>query len=304
MRSPFTTHTILQRTLAPLRWLPAWSVALTALGCAGNVEVGEAKPDDGEASEQPQASGDEKDPADDAIDEPETPVEEPSATSSEPQAVDCSEADAAARAPYEAWQAIENDFGVLAGKTLSGYIEGGPDLLLTIAADHTATLVVGDAAPAPEKDQSYLCDNGFDDEYFACEVAYSQPPVAGGSYPLHGGTLEDSRLKVALQAFSPWDAWCALQDAHQEAPGGCFFTTIWHAGFSYSLDGQSCTLDYEPVDCGWLKLAQSQICSCTSTECFALIGGDGELLDARLNETEDALVGSFKGATVYLFVEE
>lgn len=287
MRTPFTSR---------LGWLPLCSLALATLACAGNVEVGEAKPDNGE-------SADEQEQTDDGVDEPETSVEEPGATSGEPQEVDCSEADAAARAPYDAWQEIENDFGVLAGKTLSGYIEGGPALRLTIAADHTATLVVGEAAPAPEKDQSYLCDNGFEDEYFACEVAYSQPPVAGGSYPLHGATLEDSRLEVALQTLSPWDSWCALQDPHeQEQPDRCFFTTISHAGFSTSLE--ACTLDYEPVDCGWLKLAQSQICSCTSTECFALIGGAGELLDARLNETEDALVGSFKGATVYLFVEQ
>lgn len=286
MRTPFTSV---------LGWLPLCGLALATLACAGNVEVGEANPDNGE-------SADEQEQTDDGVDEPETPVVEPDATSGEPEEVDCSEADEAARAPYEAWQEIENDFGVLAGKTLSGYIEGGPDLRLTIAADHTATLLVGEAPPAPEKDQSYLCDNGFEDEYFACEVAYSQPPVVGGSYPLHGGTLEDNRFQVPLQTFSPWDAWCALQDPYEQ--DSCFFTTIWNAGFSHSLDGEVCTLDYEPVDCGWLRLAQGQICSCTSTECFALIGGDGELLDARLNEAEDELVGSFRGATVYLFVDE
>lgn len=35
-----------------------------------------------------------------------------------------------------------------------------------------------------------------------------------------------------------------------------------------------------------------------------MIGGDGRLLDARLNEGGDELVGSFRGATVHLFLEE
>ncbi len=309
MRTPFTMHTTLQRALRPLRWLPPLCLALTAVACAENVEVGEAKPDDGEAAEEPQTSGDEQDPDDgieepDApVDEPDAPVDEPDATSEEPEAVDCSEADAAARAPYDAWQEIENDFGVLAGKTLSGYIEGGPDLSLVIATDHSATLTVGAAAPAPQKNQSYLCDNGFEDEHVACEVAASHPPVQGGSYPVHGAALEDSRLKMPVQPFSPWDAWCALQDPYeQEQPDRCFFTTSSGAGFSTSLE--SCSLDDEQVDCGWLALVQSGICSCTSTECFAAMAGEGELIDARLNETEDTLTGSFLGATVYLFVDE
>lgn len=35
-----------------------------------------------------------------------------------------------------------------------------------------------------------------------------------------------------------------------------------------------------------------------------MMAGDGELLDARLNEAGDELVGSFRGATIYLFLEE
>lgn len=160
---------------------------------------------------------------------------------------------------------------------------------------------MGEPAPASQKDQAYLCDTGFEDEYFACEVAYAQPPAVGGSYPLHGATLDDSRLQIPLKTFAPWDAWCALQDPiEQEQPDRCFFTTASAAPFSMSAN--ACTLDYEPVDCGWLALTQGGICSCTSTEFFAMIGA-GELLDARLNEAGDELVGSFRGATVYLLLE-
>lgn len=289
MSIPFTAHTIFQRALRPLRWLPLWGVALSALGCAGNVEVGEAKPAEGEAVENPEGTSDGQEPSDDGVDEPEE--------------VDCAEADAEARAPYDAWREVGNDFGVLAGKTLTGYIEAGADLRLTIADDHTATLVVGEAAPPPEKNESYLCESGIADEFAACEAATSHPLEVGGSYPVHGATLEDSRLVIPLQQSSPWDAWCALQDPQEaEQPEHCFFSTSSGAGFSHSLE--ACTLDYEDVDCGWLALSMSGVCRCTSTECFAVVGGDGDLLDARLNEAEDALVGSFRGATVYLFVEE
>jgi len=304
MKSHFTRRTVFQRSLASCRWLPLAGLALTTLGCAGDVEVGEAKPEVEEQAEEPSEEQEPED-TDDGIEEPETPAEEPETPAEEPEEVDCSEADAAARAPYEAWQEIGNDFGELAGKTLSGYIEAGPDLLLTIESDHSATLVVGEAAPEPEKNLSYLCENEFADTdlFFACEVARSQPPVFGGSYPLHGATLEDSRLKVPLQVHSPWDPWCALQDPHeQEQDVRCFFTPDTGGPFSMSAGG--CTLNDEVVDCGWLSLIQGNVCRCTSTECFALIGGDGELLDARLNETGDGLVGSFRGATVYLFIEE
>ncbi|HEU5073731.1 MAG TPA: hypothetical protein VFU02_06150, partial [Polyangiaceae bacterium] len=281
----------------------------TSLACAGNVEVGAAKPDDSSDTDE-QAEGsiddqeqDQQEQDDDGVDEPETPVEEPDPSTDEPEEVDCSEADATARAPYEAWQATDNQFGVLAGKTLSGYIEGGPDLLLTIAEDQTATLLVGVAPPPPEKDGSYLCENEFEDDYYACEMAYTRPPVPGGSYPVYGATLENSRLQIPLQQFSPWDAWCALQQPHEQVqPNRCFFTTITNDGFSISSEW--CTLNNQPVDCGWLALAQGGICSCTSTECFAAMAGTGELLDARLNDAETELVGSFRGATVYLFVEE
>lgn len=305
MNEPFTTRTAIERSLRSLRWLPLAGVALTALACADHVVVGDAKPDPEQPAKE-QAEEEVDNPVDDGVDqqvddgvdEPVVPAGE--AGSSGTTELDCSEKDAGWRAPYDAWKEIENDFGVLAGKTLTGYIEGGPDLLLTIAADHTATLVVGEAAAPPEKDQSYLCDNEFEDEYVACEVAYSSPPVPGGTYPLHGATLENSRLKLPIQQLVPWDAWCALQDPKQQEP--CFFSTVTNEGFSWSLD--ACSLGEASVDCGWLKLAQSGICSCTSTECFALIAGDGDLLDARLNETENELVGSFKGATVYLFAAE
>lgn len=303
MSITYTTHTLLHRALGNLRWLPTSAVALTVFACAGNVEVGEAKPDAEETGEDHQASGDDKESNDDGIDEPVPTAEEPRETSGEPEEVDCSEADTQARAPYEAWQELDNDFGVLAGKTFKGYIEAGPDLLLTIEADHTATLVVGEAAPAPVKDQGYLCDESFEDEFTGCEIAASHPPVTGGSYPLHGATLDDGRLKAPIQQQAAWDAWCALQDSYEQVqPDRCFFTTSNGAGFSVSPLG--CKLDEEPVDCGWLALSMSGVCSCTSTECFAAIAGEGELLDARLNDTQDQLVGSFRGATVYLFLEE
>ena len=294
MKTSFTS-------LRPLRWLPLAGLALVALGCASDVEVGDAKPDD-TAKEQEQN--------DDGVDDAETPTEapvEPVATP-EDEEVDCSEEDAYYRAPYEAWQALGNDFGVLAGKTLTGYIEAGPDLRLTIGTDNTATLVVGEAAPAPQKDNGYLCEREVE-EYTACEIASSYPPVPGGSYPLHGATLEDRRLKFSLQEFSPWDDWCALQDPiEQEQENRCFFTLLSNAGFT--LGPNYCSFDDQPVDCGWFALAQRGVCSCTSTECFAAIADHSlvatdprVVLDARLNETEDELVGSLNGATVYLFVE-
>jgi hypothetical protein len=147
-----------------------------------------------------------------------------------------------------------------------------------------------------------LCDNEFAevDEFYACEVAYGNPPTPGGAYPLHGAKLENNRLQVGLQQMSPWDPWCALQEPLEVEP--CFFTSGSPEAFSYSRT--YCSLGGRSVDCGWLSLTQSGICRCTSTECFATVGGSGEALDARLNDAGDELVGSFRGATVYLFLEE
>lgn len=260
--------------------------------CAGNVEVGQAKPDVDEHSTSDGSTNG-------------------TATSSSSAAggtnaggansADCADADALTREAYDSWVATPNDVAPLAGKTFAGHIEAGPDLRLTIEGDQTATLVVGQAAPPPEKNSGYLCgeDPG---STAACETIIDRRPIVGATYPLHGATLEGQRFRAPLQDNIPWDPWCALQTPIAAEDDDCFFTPVKNAVTGWGNNG--CSLDGASIDCGWLALAELGVCRCTSTQCFAgVYSPDVDVLDARLSDTEHELVGSFRGSTVYLFLE-
>ena len=293
-------------------WVPLVAAAPLLLSCNGEVVVGQAKPDQDQnlASEQ-DASSEQETPKQDAapdqnvvseqdaapLQDSEVPVDEPEAAPEDPARVDCTDEDALAREAHDAWLATPNDLGVLAGKTFSGYVEGGPDLVLTVLEDQTATLVVGEPAAPPKKDKGYLCGENVQFEINPCNPdLYSPTLIVGGTYPLHGAALSDSRFTVGLQKLSPWDPWCALQTPVLQED--CYFTPLRND--TVGGGPNVCFVGTESVDCGWLDLVFNGVCSCTSTECFAAASDLG-LLDARLDETGSELMGSYLGSTVYLF---
>lgn len=212
-------------------------------------------------------------------------------------ALECSEADAQYRAPYDAWKAQPNALGELAGKTFAGYVEGGPDLALSVDGDGNAVLAVGEAAPPPEADKGYLCGDELDDA-FQCGRRYNAPPVEGATYELHGASLEGGRLVAPVQLNSPYDAWCSMQ-APVEADV-CYYDTLGLAGFSMPgaplSEGATpaCELGTDPVDCGWLDLSLYSPCRCTSSECFAAIYDDTNVsIDARYDASNGEITGTF-----------
>ena len=257
----------------------AWS-ALNATGCGARVEVGEAKKEDLITL-----------PSDEPMDNQPPPANTGGGGGSPPaKPPDCSGADAQSRAVHDAWSLIANEFGPLSGKTLSGYVEGGPDVTLTIDAVGDATLAAGEPAPAPVADESYLCGNGLQN-FSQCEHRYRFPPVEGGVYPLHGASFTAGRLIVPLQAGAPYEAWCVLQTPHEADV--CFFQIAPLDGFSFNQDEGICTLGGNLVDCGWLELAMLGVCSCTSTACFANIFAEPQdQIDARYDEATGELSGS------------
>src|SRR3954471_7773631 len=173
-----------------------WLIALlvSAAACGGNVVVGEAKDDAGAPATTPTAD----------------PTSDPG-TGGMPN---CTEADKNSRANYDAWTVQPNSFGSLTGKTFTGYVEGGPDLTLTIDATGGAKLVVGAPAPTPTANMGYLCGDGIQNGS-QCEIRYDAPPVAGGTYPLHGASFAADRLLVPLQPAAPYDPWCSIQTPHE-----------------------------------------------------------------------------------------
>jgi len=210
----------------------------------------------------------------------------------------CEAEDAEKRGLYEAWLATPNDLGPLAGKTFAGYVEGGPDIVFTIAADGAAALIAGEPAPAPQRDKGYLCDDSL--EYGQMCLRFTWQLVEGGTYPLHGAKLSGSRLTSELHVSGAFDAWCALQTPKHEGGDGCFYQVMGPEAFSFQASGDACSVDSEPVSCSWLALAEGGgPCSCTSTECFtrARVSGTPMDFDARVNDTADAIDGSFRIGT-------
>lgn len=200
----------------------------------------------------------------------------------------------AAREPYDAWQATPNDFGTLEGKTFNGYLEGGPELVLSLSSDGTATLVVGNPSPAPERGEGYLCDES--GLYgFRCPPLGKVGPLEGGTYPIFGAKLSDDRLTIDLQVNSAYDPWCMLQTP-VDAGETCQYELVGSGPFSYDALGSYCSVDGQAVDCTWLELAMDvNPCVCTAAGCFARIftGNDDFGIDARVSETQDSIEGSF-----------
>lgn len=258
--------------------------ALCAASCGGLVEVGEAKDDPSDVPVDGVSHG-----GDDGAGDVLPPVEPtPPAL---PAPMDCTDADRGSREPYEAWTQLANDFGALSGRTFAGYVEGGPDLSLVIDESGNATLSVGEPAPPPEADASYLCGNARQDGH-RCTVRYGNPPVEGGVYPLHGATFAADRLIAPIQPNAPYDAWCALQTPH--TTDVCSFATVGLRGFSVTPSTGECLYDDQSVDCGWLELAQAGVCRCTSSDCFADIDTNTPIqIEARFDQAKQELSGTF-----------
>lgn len=265
------------------RWL---TLPALVLACQARVEVGHSR-------EPVECAGCETE---------EVPTQIPPAPSATVPAVptpvptspeDCEDHVYPARQTYDAWQLELNDLGELAGKTFVGYIEGGPDLTLTISTDGSATLVVDEAADPPvAADEGYLCQQALLDA-LDCDLT---SVVSGGTYPLHGATLSGSRLQAPVPVAAAFDDWCALQVPIYWSDG-CYYSAESPAGYSYS-DGY-CTVDGVEADCAWMLLVQSHLCECTSSECFAANSLNVEGLDVRLSDDGTELTGSLLSHSVY-----
>lgn len=121
--------------------------------------------------------------------------------------------------------------------------------------------------------------------------------IEGGSYALHGATLNGPRLTAPVPVTAAFDDWCALQTP-VSWDGECFYAVDSPATFTLSQD--NCLQDEQPVDCSWLLLAQAHVCSCTDATCFASTAPDAEGLDLRANEDGTELTGSLLSNTVHL----
>jgi len=210
----------------------------------------------------------------------------------------CSDEDAAASASYENWLVLDNDFEDAAvnllGKTFQGYIEGGDDITLQIAADGSATFFVDELVdlPAPIKDKGYLCSPLLPETQDFC----FDTPMVGIPYEIRGATLTNGRLVVPIQEHSPYDPWCQLQTPilyRDEEP--CVFALIRSEGGTFSPSTNTCTIGGRAYDCSWLDTAMwpASFCECTSSACFAAIRANPSLkLDVRIGDVAGEISGS------------
>jgi len=288
-------------------WLGALAIAGLCASCSDQVVVGDALEPEAECEDCELIDGTTPDDTtpdgttpDDTTPDDTTPVE--TSVPVEPEPPDCTDADAEARADYEAWSATSNSLAELAGSMFTGYVEGGPDLKLIIGRDQVATLVVGEPAAPPVKDAAYLCGDG--DPLSGCSFSYDGGPLDGGTYPLHGASFADGRLTVEAQQAAAVDPWCALQDPVLVEPD-CLYSLVENESTSWGPSG--CTVGGEAVDCGWFAMAVNdfQPCSCTSTKCFGAIDRlERFVLDMRLEDDghlEGSLIFRENARTAYLF---
>jgi len=194
---------------------------------------------------------------------------------------------------YESWRSAPNDLLALAGTRWEGYIETGPDVVLTVQGDQSAYLEVGlPPHPSPEKDEGYLCASG--------EPCKGIDLFDGGIYPIHGGRFDSRRLQLVLNPYSAFDAWCQLQQPKLRpdvVPELCQYDLVWTSTFD-----SPCIADGREVSCHWLEIARSLApCACTSGACFSRTEwapeeswdyGDGFRVDLAFDADEQTLVGS------------
>jgi hypothetical protein len=274
----------------------ALAAVMSAGGCSGRVEVGEAKDSiarchghdcPSESSEEAGAGG-------------EAGIgSEAGAGGDVP---DCSAADAATRAIYDEWRSTPNEFGELAGSTFAGYVEGGAgSVTLMITTTEEATLVIGEPVAAPVKDEGYLCGD-LELTGSECSTLYESDLLEGASYPVYGAVFEDGRLTIEVEQSFAADPWCVLQDPVLSEPD-CYYSLVGPAEIGWGAPG--CSIGGEAVDCGWFEMAVDiEPCACTSTECFARVGARGRFsIDARLvtaDEFEGSLVFNGAARTLHL----
>src|SRR5688572_19492187 len=93
----------------------------------------------------------------------------------------CEAQDAQQRATYDAWRTSPNDIGIFANTVWKGRIAAEVAATLTIRADLSAELYVGEGEPpVPTANAGFLC------EHLDCA---DQPLFHGGVYPIHGATF-------------------------------------------------------------------------------------------------------------------
>lgn len=174
-------------------------------------------------------------------------------------AYDCEESPArvAAQAFYDAGNEID------ASLVRRGWHLNEPSSVMFIVPDNkSAYFLVWDYVP-PVPYQGYLDIPDLSDPY---NITF--PWLVGGRYWLHGATMVDGVLKATLPVSAAHEEWCRMQTPHA-GPGSCEFL-----GYDYPHNTATCTANAQPVDCWWLRVITSSICSCDVSGCFPTQGGN------------------------------
>jgi hypothetical protein len=179
--------------------------------------------------------------------------------------------------------------------TWDGYVEGyqfqsGSDRVrLTLDENGDGVLEVGDVPllPAPSDPDIGYASAGEDPNWIAPFWIHE-----GFRYSVSGATVEDSRMRLAVQNDEVFAAWCELQTSLPGSEPGSYGCIP--AG-NYGKSDDECSYatpegTQMSIDCGKVVLC-TQVCACDAVGCTAP-GRDETLLDGSLVHAGDALVGT------------
>ncbi len=189
-----------------------------------------------------------------------------------------------------------------------GYVEaytfpsGSDRVRVTLDEAGNGWLRLGDAEePAPPTNP----DVGWPEGFFVLDqhgqmIRTTWEVLEGLRYPISGAVVEQERIRLTVDTFDPFRAWCELQTSYPGQQGhdeeyGCLSVSGFSAGGA--AENNVCVLledgevDWTPIDCVKAHLCSGLTCACDETGCTS---GDGSSvpLDAALSDDGKSLVGS------------
>jgi hypothetical protein len=182
-----------------------------------------------------------------------------------------------------------------------GYVEaytfpsGTDRVRVTLDEDGSGWLKIGDGDElAPPTDPDVGWPEGVYDA--KAERFPGSDLMEGVRYPITGAVVEEERVRLSIDPYDVFEAWCELQTSYlrtNQYPKGYGCTQEGGYGYGNGVCSVGETEEGEPsiVDCGKAILCASAVCACDQAGCTA---GDGPSapFDAALSDDGQSLTGS------------
>ena len=169
---------------------------------------------------------------------------------------------------------------------------------LTLQADGTGTLVIGEDAPLPPVPTDPDVGPGFTSGRSVRRVVFE-----GFPYSVHASSVEDRRLRLGAELREPYRPWCELQPSYRVLPDSGHYQCVPNGSTHFSGNGDQCSHkpggdgEWIPIDCEKLSLCSGAMtCTCDAAGCTVpsseILDDQSLRLDAALFEEGDELIGT------------